>query len=136
MFGVISVEIDLKTEFLLLKFSHSYFKNYSKHYLLFFYFFSENEVFNVVDYTKEVTFDAIQDLFEKNCIDPVYVRFLNEDKDRMFDCFKPTDMINLKNITEWKNEVIIGWRLHHHRREDKNVALAKRILKGDEDYQV
>ena len=101
-----------------------------------FYFFSENVVFNVVDYTKEVTFDAIQDLFEKNCIDSVYVRFLNEDKDRMFDCMKPTDMINLKNITEWKNEMVIGWRLHHHRREDKNVALAKRILKGDEDYQV
>ena len=49
---------------------------------------------DLVDYTKLVGFRTIKGLVEDNKIDSVYVRFANENEDRMFDCNKPIHMLN------------------------------------------
>ena len=86
---------------------------------------------DLVDYDKLVGFQTILNLAEENLIDTVYVRFAYENKDRMFDCMKPTDMSNLQDIIAERSHGVIGWRLHHHHREDKNLALANEMMESN-----
>ena len=72
---------------------------------------------NLLSYNKLVGIRTIQSLTEEKEIDTVYVRYAYEDKDRMFDCTKPIDMINLERIIRERTPVVVGWRLHHHHRE-------------------
>ena len=82
---------------------------------------------DLVDYDKSVSFETIMRFTEANEIDSVYVRFANEDDDRMFDCNKPTHMLNLKDIIASNNPLVVGWRLHHHRRNEKNEKAARKL---------
>lgn len=83
---------------------------------------------DLVDYTKLVGFRTIQGLAEDNEIDSVYVRFANENEDRMFDCNKPSQMLDLRDIIASRNPLVVGWRLHHHHRNDKNEKVAKQLM--------
>ena len=87
---------------------------------------------DLIDYTKLVGFRTITNLAEENEIDTVYVRFANEDKDRMFDCLKPSDMLSLKYIIGERNPRIVGWRLHHHHRNENDMAIANEIMNSSE----
>ena len=82
---------------------------------------------DLVDYDKSVSFETIMRFTEANEIDSVYVRFANEDDDRMFDCNKPTHMLNLKDIIASNHPLVVGWRLHHHRRNEKNEKAARKL---------
>ena len=93
--------------------------------------YTDPVMIDLVDYAKLVGFQTILNLAEENLIDTVYVRFAYENKDRMFDCMKPTDMLNLKDIIAERSPRVIGWRLHHHRWEDKNLALANAMMKSN-----
>ena len=59
---------------------------------------------------------TIEALFNDGTIDTVYVRSVGEDKDRMFDCHEPMDMIDLERIRRKRSPSVVGWRLHHHHR--------------------
>lgn len=83
---------------------------------------------DLVDYTKLVGFRTIKGLAEDNEIDSVYVRFANENEDRMFDCNKPTHMLDLRDIIASCSPLVIGWRLQHHHRNDKNERAAKKLV--------
>ena len=87
---------------------------------------------DLIDYTKLVGFRTILGLAKENEIDTVYVRFASEDKDRKFDCMKPSDMLNLKYIIGERNHHIVGWRLHHHHRNEHNLAIANEIMNSTE----
>ena len=82
---------------------------------------------DLVDYDKSVSFETIKRFTEVNEVDSVYVRFANEDDDRMFDCNKPTHMLNLKDIIASNHPLVVGWRLHHHRRNEKNEKAARKL---------
>ena len=84
---------------------------------------------DLVDYDKSTSFETIKRFTEDNEIDSVYVRFANEDEDRMFDCNKPTHMLDLKDIIASHHPLVVGWRLHHHRRNDKNERAARKLMR-------
>ena len=86
----------------------------------------------MVDYTKDEDFATIKRLTLKGIIDTVYVRFADEAHDRGYDCLKPSEMIELKYIIAGYHPKVVGWRLHNHKREAKNVAVARSIMKQDE----
>ena len=83
---------------------------------------------DLVDYDKDTGFQNIEKFAADNEIDSVYVRFANEDEDRMFDCNKPTHMLDLKDIIASNHPLVVGWRLHHHRRNDKNEKVARKLI--------
>lgn len=87
---------------------------------------------DLVDYTKVVSYSTIKSLAARNEIDTVYVRFADEDNDRLYDCMKPTDMKHLHDIIKSFDSCVIGWRLHHHHREERNLAIAKSIMEREE----
>ena len=41
-------------------------------------------------------------------------------------------MTELKYIIAGKHPRVVGWCLHHHKREAKNMAVTKSIMKEDE----
>ena len=88
---------------------------------------------DLIQYTKLIGFRTIVGLVEDNQIDTVYVRFAWEDKDRKFDCMKPSDMLNLKYIIGERNPRVVGWRLHHNHRDEFDLALANAIMKSNEE---
>ncbi len=90
---------------------------------------------DLVDYTTLVGFKTITALYEENEIDTVYVRYANEDEDRRYDCAKPSHMEQLEYIISNRDENIIGWRLHHHHWEKKNLAAVKALLQHDEEIE-
>ena len=75
---------------------------------------------DLFDCNKLARFDTIKRFTEDNEIDSVYVCYTNEDDNRMFDCSKPTHMLDLKDIIASNHPLVVGWRLHHHRRNEKN----------------
>ena len=83
---------------------------------------------DMVDYTKLVGFKTIQGLADDNEIDTVYVRFADENEDRMLDCAKPTNMNTLRDIITSRDPIVVGWRLHHHHREEKNEKVARSLM--------
>ena len=91
---------------------------------------------DLVDYTKLVGFRTIKGLATENEIDSAYVRFANEDEDRMFNCAKPTHMLDLEDIIASRNPIVVGWRLHHHHRsEKKNDEAARKLMQQDNKYR-
>ena len=88
---------------------------------------------DIADYTKLVGFRTIKGLAENNKIDSVYVRFANENEDRMIDCNKPTHMLDLRDIIASRSPLVVGWRLHHHHRNDKNEKAARKLMEQDEN---
>ena len=86
---------------------------------------------DLIQYTKLIGFRTIVVLAEENQIDTVYVRFASEDKDRRFDCMKPSDMMNLKYIIGKRNHRVVGWRIHHNHRDEFDLALANAIMKSN-----
>ena len=88
---------------------------------------------DLIDYTKLVGFRTIHGLAKENKIDTVYVRFASEDKDRKFDCMKPSDMLSLKYIIGERNPRVVRWRLHHHHRNEHDLAIANAIMKSSEE---
>ena len=102
-----------------------------------YYFFSPvitvPVMINLIQYTKLIGFRTIVGLVEDNQIDTVYVRFAWEDKDRKFDCMKPSDMLNLKYIIGERNPRVVGWRLHHNHRDEFDLALANAIMQSNEE---
>lgn len=84
---------------------------------------------DLVHYTKLVGFRTIHALAEDNEIDTVYVRFANENEDRMFDCTEPTQMLHLRDIIASRSPLVVGWRLHHNHRDDQNEKAAKELSK-------
>lgn len=80
---------------------------------------------------------TIDHLAMDNKIDTVYVRYADEDEDRMFDCLKPSDMLELFNIITERNPSVVGWRVQHNHREEKNFALAKSMsmMTSDEEEE-
>ena len=74
-------------------------------------------------------FKTIQGLLDDNEIDTVYVRFADENEDRMLDCAKPRDMNTLRDIITSRDPIVVGWRLHHHHREEKNKKVARSLMK-------
>lgn len=94
-------------------------------------------VINLISYNKLVGMQTIDHLAMENKIDTVYVRYADEDEDRMFDCLKPSDMLDLSNIITERSQSVVGWRVHHNHREEKNFALAKSmsIMTSDEEEE-
>ena len=92
----------------------------------------EPVLIDLVDYNKLVGFRTIVALYGEDKIDTVYVRYADEDVDRAFYCMKPSDMKNLKYIITNRDPSVIGWRLHHHHFERKNLAAARSMMKNDE----
>ena len=88
---------------------------------------------DLVDYSKLCGFQTIKKLAEDNKIDSVYVRYVNENQDMMIDCNKPTHMLHLKDIIASRSPLVVGWRLHHHRRNDKNEQAARKLMEQDEN---
>ena len=86
-----------------------------------------------MDYTKLVGFCTIKGLAEDNQIDSVYVRFANENEDRMINCNKPTHMLDLRHIIASCSPLVVGWRLRHHHRNDKNEKVARKLMEQDEN---
>ena len=87
---------------------------------------------DLVDYTKDEDFATIKRLALKGIIDTVYVRFADDSHDRGYDCLKPSRMKELKYIIAGNHPRVVGWRLHNHKREAKNMAVAKSIMNEDE----
>ena len=71
---------------------------------------------NHFSYSKLVRKKTIEALFDNNTNDMVYVRSVDEDKDQMFDCDEPMDMINLERTMRGRSPSVVGWRPHHHHR--------------------
>ena len=92
---------------------------------------------NLISYNKLVGMQTIDHLAMDNKIDTVYVRYADEDEDRMFDCLKPSDMLELFNIITERNPSVVGWRVQHNHREEKNFALAKSMsmMTSDEEEE-
>ena len=79
-----------------------------------------------INYTTLVGYETIKALAAENEIDTVYVRFADEDDDRMYDCMKPTHMHTLKKIFQDTTlELLAGgytiitekkriWRMQNH----------------------
>ena len=84
---------------------------------------------DLVDCNKLVRFDTIKRFTEDNEIDRVYVCFANEDEDRVLDCNKPTYIMHPKYIIPSNNPLVTGWRLHHHRRHEKNEKAARKLTR-------
>ena len=78
---------------------------------------------------------TIDHLAMDNKIDTVYVRYADEDEDRMFDCLKPSDMLELEYIITERSPSVVGWRVHHMHREEQNFALTKSMsmMTSDEE---
>ena len=93
---------------------------------------SITDIIDLVDYTKDEDFATIKRLAVKGMIDTVYVRFADESHDQGYDCCKPSNMKELKYIIAGNHPRVVGWRLHNHKREAKNIAVAKSIMKEDE----
>ena len=70
-------------------------------------------------------------LFDDDSINTVYVRYYGTDKDRMFDCHVPMDMINLERIMRERSPSVVGWRLHHHHR----IVDQEEIDGKEDEYQ-
>ena len=85
----------------------------------------------MLDYIKDEDFATIKRLAGKGIIDTVYVRFADESNDRGYDYWKPSNMKELKYIIAGDHPGVVGWRLHNHKREAKNIAVAKSIMKED-----
>lgn len=98
------------------------------------YHFLPVQTIDLIHYTKYIGYRTIQALARNDEIDTVYVRFADENEDRMYDCAKPTDMNTLKGIIAFPHPLIIGWRVHHHHREENNLAAAKEFQEHDDDY--
>ena len=90
------------------------------------------DIIDLVDYTKDEDFATIKRLALKGIIDTVYVGFADELHDKGYDCWKPSNMKELKYIIAGNHPSVVGWRLHNHKREAKNIAIAKAIMKQDE----
>ena len=86
---------------------------------------------DLVDYTKDEDFATIKRLTLKGIIDTVYVRFADESHDRGYDCWKPSEMVKLEYIINGHHPKVVGWRLHNHKREAKNMSVARSIMKQD-----
>ena len=71
---------------------------------------------NHFSHSKLVGMKTIECLFEDDNFDTVCVRYAGEDKDQMFDCHEPRDMINLERIMRERSPGVAGWRLHHYHR--------------------
>ena len=97
-----------------------------------FLFRSFTDIIDLADYTKDEHFSTIKRLAVKGIIDTVYVRFADESHDRGYDCSKPSNMKGLKYIIVGDHPRVLGWRLHNHKREAKNIAVAKSIMIEDE----
>ena len=50
----------------------------------------------------------------------------------MYDCQKPSNMEELRNIIAGHYPNVVGWRLHNHKRESKNIATANAIMKENQ----
>ena len=87
---------------------------------------------DLVDYTKDEDFATIKRLTLKGFIDTVYVRFADEAHDRGYDCWKPSEIIELKYIIAGYHPKVVGWRLHNHKREAKNMSVSRSIMKQDD----
>ena len=37
-------------------------------------------------------------------------------------------MLDLKDIIASNHPLVVGWRLHHHRRNDKNEKVARKLI--------
>ena len=59
---------------------------------------------------------TIEALFDNDTIDMVYVHFVDEDMDQMFDCYEPVEKINLERIMKKGSPSVVRSRLHHHHR--------------------
>ena len=88
---------------------------------------------NLVDYTKLIGFHTIKELSEDNKIDSVYVRFANENEDRIIDCNKPIHPLDLRDIIASRSPLVVGWRLHHHHHNGKNEKAARKLMEQDEN---
>lgn len=87
-----------------------------------FHISAEPVLIDLVNYNKLVGFRTINALATENKIDTVYVRYAYETEDRYFDCNKPSHMSELKYIIGIRDPLVVGWRLHHHHREEKFLA--------------
>lgn len=90
----------------------------------FFHIPAEPVLIDLVNYNKLVGFRTINALAIENKIDTVYVRYAYETEDRYFDCNKPSHMLELKYIIGIRDPKVVGWRLHHHHREENCLAAA------------
>ena len=88
---------------------------------------------DLIVYTKLVGFQTILGLVEEDEIDTVYVRFACEDKDCKYDCLNPSDMLSLKYIIRKHSHRVVGWRLHHHHRNEFDRALANAIMNSNDE---
>ena len=86
----------------------------------------------MVDYTKDEDFATIKRLALNVMIDTVYIRFADKAHDRGYNFWKPSNMNELKYIIDGYHPKVVGWRLHNHKREAKNMAVARSIVKEDE----
>ena len=68
-----------------------------------------------------------------NDIDTVYVCFACKVKDHKYDCLNPSDMLSLKYIFRIRSCHVVGWRLHHHHRNEFDRALANAIMKSNDE---
>ena len=73
---------------------------------------SENHFSN----SELVEIKTIEALFDDDTIDTVYVHFVDEDMDQMFDCHEPVEKINLERIMKKRSPSVVRSRLHHHHR--------------------
>ncbi len=67
-----------------------------------------------------------------NKINTVYASFVQEDKYQKLDGMKPSDMLNLMYIIGEHNPWVVEWRLHHHHRNEFDLALANASMKLNE----
>ena len=88
---------------------------------------------DLIVYTKLVGFQTILCLVKDGEIDTVYVCFACEDKDCKYDCLKPSDMLSLKYIIRKYSRHVVGWRVHHHHRNEFVRALANAIMKSNDE---
>ena len=71
---------------------------------------------NLFSYSKLVAMKIIECLFDDNSINTVCVQYDVTNKDRMFDCQMPMDMINLERIMRECSLSVLGSELYHHHR--------------------
>ena len=93
-----------------------------------YYFYSFAAIIDLVDYTKLTRFLTVKQLAAERKLDTVYVQFANEDRDRMYDCQKPSNMEELRDIIAGRYRNVVGGHLHNHKKEFKNITAAKAIM--------
>ena len=86
-----------------------------------------NELNN--DYTKDLTMKEIEELTLNGVVDTAQLLRVDEDEPEVYDLTKTNDILTLKTVIENDGDHIIGWKLTHSHREDKNLASA--LVYGD-----